>query len=157
MADGNQQFMAARIEEQNLPQGVEYSDLFELDDPALEAELRLLEEPISESPRELRRLQQSADFNGGVATPKELVETWFKVDGKKRQPNSNQKYALYANTVKKNYGVSGPTLAAALRDPLGIRQSPRIAKRVHIVEPTAEKLPTVPHVNPLSEGGDGKL
>ena len=68
MADGNQQFMAARIEEQNLPQGVEYSDLFELDDPALEAKLRLLEEPISEPPRELRRLQQSADFNGGVAT-----------------------------------------------------------------------------------------
>ena len=74
MEEGNQQFMAARIEE-NLPEGIEYSDLFELDDPALEAELQLLEEPISESPQELRRLQQSADENGGVPTPEELVET----------------------------------------------------------------------------------
>ena len=85
MEEGNQQFMAARIDE-NLPQGTEYSDLFELDDPALEAELQLLEGPISESPQELRRLQQSADQNGGVPTPEELVETWFKVDGKKDIP-----------------------------------------------------------------------
>ena len=59
MTNGTPQFMAARKEGQHLPEMVEYADLFELDDPALEAELRLLEEPISESPRELRRLQQS--------------------------------------------------------------------------------------------------
>ena len=105
MANDNQQFMAARIEDQNLPQVGDYSDLFELDDPALEAELRLLEEPISESPRELRRLQQSADVNGGVATPEELAESWFKVDGKKRHSNPHKKYPTYANAVKTRYHV----------------------------------------------------
>ena len=55
MEEGNHQFMAAKIDE-NLPQGIEYSELFELDDPTLEAELQLLEEPTSESPQELRRL-----------------------------------------------------------------------------------------------------
>ena len=154
MEEGNQQFMAARIDE-NLPQGIEYSDLFELDDPALEAELQLLEGPISESPQELRRLQQSADQNGGVPTPAELVETWFKVDGKKRHPYQNQKYATYANAVKTRYGVSGSTLVPALRDPLGIRQSPRIAKRVHFVEPSAATKMPVSHVAPLKEGRRG--
>ena len=85
MEGGNQQFMAARIEE-NLPKGIEYSDLFELDDPALEAELQLLEGPIYESPQELRRLQQSADEKGGVPKPEELVETWFKWTVKKDIP-----------------------------------------------------------------------
>ena len=154
MQEGNQQFMAARTEEP-LPQGIEYADLFELDDPALEAELQLLEGPISESPRELRRLQQSADINGGVPTPEELVETWFQADGKKRHPYPTQKYSTYANAVRTRYGVSGPTLAPALRDPLGIRQSPRIAKKVQFAEPGAASALPVSNLNPLKEGGRG--
>ena len=131
MEEGNQQFMDARIDN-TLPEGVEYSDLFELDDPVLEAELQLLEKPIVESPHELRRLQRSADANGGVPTPEELVETWFEVDGKKRHPYQIQKHTSYANAVKTRYG--GSTLAPALRDPMGVWQLARIAKRVHIVD-----------------------
>ena len=117
----------------------------------MEAELQLLEEPIVESPHELRRLQRSADANGGVPSPEELVETWFKVDGKKRRPYQIQKHTSYANEVKTRYGGSGPTLAPALRDLMGVRQLARIAKRVHIVEPAAAR-PTIPQ-DPLKEGG----
>lgn len=34
-------------QEDDLPKSIEYSDLFDLDDPALEAELQLLSTPIS--------------------------------------------------------------------------------------------------------------
>ena len=75
------------------------------------------------------------------------MESWFKVEGKNRHPHLNRKHHSYANAIKTRYGVSEPTLATALRDPLGARQSPRIAKRVQIVE-TASPRNTL-----LREGG----
>ena len=48
-------------QEEDLPRSIEYSDLFDLDDPALEAELQLLSTPIADSVEELRRLQRSSD------------------------------------------------------------------------------------------------
>ena len=132
---------------------MEYADLFDLDDPALEAELLLLEQPISESPHELRRLQRSSDSNGGIATPEELVESWFKVDDKKRHLNASNKNVTYANAVKTRYGVSSTPMAKAIRDPLETRQSPRIAKRVQIVEETAAtNQPPMPPAQPTREG-----
>ena len=51
------QFMAAGvISDEGVLSSLEYSDLFDLDDPALEAELQLMSSQISESVEEMRRL-----------------------------------------------------------------------------------------------------
>ena len=109
---------------------IEYSDLFDLDDPALEAELQLLSTPIADSVDELRRLQQSSDENGGVATPEATVASWFTV-GKTKTTQTKSKNATYANAVKTRYGVTGAVPTSA-DDPIAPRQSPRTAKKVRI-------------------------
>ena len=133
MVEGDFQFMAQHVVQDCEMPHFEYEDLFDLDDPALEAELLLMENPISEPPRELRRLQQSADKNGGVATPEEEVESWFCVDGKNKHKPLAQKDKTYANAVKTRFGVTGEA-TPTLRDPLEPRHSPR--KRVQIADGT---------------------
>lgn len=99
------QYMASHeYEDEDLPKSIEYSDLLDLDDPALEAELQLLSTPIADSVDELRRLQQSSDENGGVASPEETVASWFTVG-------------------------AVPTPG---EDPLDPRRSPRTQKKVRI-------------------------
>ena len=134
MVENDCQFMAQHVFGDCEMPHFEYQDLFELDDPALEVELLLMEDPISEPPRELRRLQQSADNNGGVATPEEQVESWFCVDGKNKHTPLAKQDKTYANVVKTRFGVTGDVDTPTLRDSMKPRQSPR--KRVQIAEGT---------------------
>ena len=53
----NHQYMASHVcRDDDLPKTIEYFDLFDLDDPSLEAELQLLSSPIADYVEELRRL-----------------------------------------------------------------------------------------------------
>ena len=125
------QYMASHEpKDDDLPRSIEYSDLFDLDDPALEAELQLLSTPIADSVDELRRLQQSSDENGGVATPEATLVSWFTV-GKTNITQTKSKNATYANAVKTRYGVTS-AVPTYTDDPIAPRQSPRTAKKVRI-------------------------
>ena len=84
---GCHQYMATQVyRDDDLPKSIEYSDLFDLDDPALEAELQLLSTHIADSVNELGRLQRSSDQNGGVASAEDTVASWFTVGKGKTLP-----------------------------------------------------------------------
>ena len=88
------QYMVDHVyRDDDLPKSLGYSDLFDLDDPALEAELQLMSTPIADSVEELRRLQKSSDRNGGVASPEEQVDGWFSV-GKEKKIHAKSKMQL---------------------------------------------------------------
>lgn len=100
------QFMASHVcQDDDLPRTIEYSDLFDLDDPSLEGKLQLLSSPIANLVEELRRLQQSSDNNGGFASPKDIVNGWFIVRKDEILPTS-VKNATYADAVRIRYGFT---------------------------------------------------
>ena len=120
--DERSQFMVMDVIDpyDDLPQSADFSDLFSLDDPALEAELQLMSSPISDSVGELRRLQQVAD-------QKVEVHDWFTVGKGKTLPLSKNNLT-YANAVKTRYGVTGSTPTP--EPAADVRRSPRVQKRV---------------------------
>ena len=61
-------------QDDDVRKSIEYSDMFDLDDPSLKAKFQLLSSLIANSVVELRRLQRSSDGNGDVASPKETVD-----------------------------------------------------------------------------------
>ena len=117
-------------QDDDVRKSIEYSDMFDLDDPSMKAKFQLLSSLIANSVVELRRLQRSSDGNGGVASPKETVDGWIIV-GKERIPPNAKKNTTYANVVQTRSGVTGikPTSES---DPLDARRSPRIQNRVRI-------------------------
>ena len=136
--------MASHVcRDDDLPKTIEYSDLFDLDDPSLEAELQLLSLPIADFVDELRRLQQSSDINGGIASPEDTVNGCFTV-GKDKHTRTKEKKHTYANVVRTRYGVTGnePTPES---DPLDPCRSPRLQKKLRI----AERSPTPPTKQPF--------
>ena len=78
---------------------LEYSDLFSLDDPALEAELMLMSSPIGDSVEELRNVQRASN-------KREETHDWYTV-GKGKILPLPIKNKTYANVVKTRYGVTG--------------------------------------------------
>ena len=141
----NMQFMAAHVfNDCDIPHA-SCDDLFDLDDPALEAELLLMENPISESPQELRRRQENADRRSAELTAEDQVNSWFKVDGKHKHRVSSLRGITYANAVKTRSGVTGatkPTLKSPeqpqppsrkrvqmVDEPHNIREAPRTSER----------------------------
>ena len=141
----NMQFMVSRVYDEGGIHDLEYNDLFDLDDPALEAELQLMENPIHESPRVLRQRQEEADKSHNEMTPMEQVDSWLHVDGKSQRNTATQIGLTYANVVGTRSGVTGGVHTPT--SPGQPQQSPR--KRVQIVEEVENirSAPTQPPTN----------
>ena len=121
--DDRTQFMAMDVPswDDTLPHSLEYSNLFSLDDPVLEAELMLMSSPISDSVEELRNVQRASN-------KREETHDWYTV-GKGKILPLPIKNKSYANAVKTCYGVTSLAPTPEF-DPSSVRRSPRVQKRV---------------------------
>ena len=106
-------FMATTIltPDDELIRSIQHDDLFDLEDPALEAEIRRMSPPIDETVVQLREMQRVADVARDSMSPEREVEGWFTVG-------------------------PAPTPAFGVAEPLANRRSKRIQTRAVIREGT---------------------